>query len=356
MGTVNKICIFCGEKPENKNKEHVLSNWLINLTGDPKRVVNFGYNYLTEEIIKFDWSSFTFPSCLKCNEKYSTLEAQTKHIITKLLDRSLLSVKDYIQLLDWLDKVRIGLWLGFSYLYQNPMGILHKFHINSRIATKDRMIAIYPIDSNVDGLNFHGPETFLFQLQPSCFSLRINNTYILNMSWDFMCSANCGFPFPRKVVYDLDKDGDLLGTDIIVSQDTTFPILNFKLLKPTVLLYQPIISAPLSIDDFIEYDILRSKIIPGSSNMGILFRQFDNKIEELYDFEMVVEYDEVLGDDCRTLRDIVIQNYELLLESYQLNDYRSLDQNRISDFIKMKKQCKTEISQIIDFWKRNQST
>ncbi|WP_455289434.1 hypothetical protein [Vibrio parahaemolyticus] len=53
-----KYCVFCGEEPQNKNKEHVLPQWLLKMTGAPKRVVNFGYNYANEKEIKFDWSSF----------------------------------------------------------------------------------------------------------------------------------------------------------------------------------------------------------------------------------------------------------------------------------------------------------
>jgi hypothetical protein len=32
-----KRCIFCGNPPSAKNKEHVVPKWLIELTGDPKR-------------------------------------------------------------------------------------------------------------------------------------------------------------------------------------------------------------------------------------------------------------------------------------------------------------------------------
>jgi hypothetical protein len=34
---VNKVCVFCGEKPTNKTKEHIIPEWLIELTGDINR-------------------------------------------------------------------------------------------------------------------------------------------------------------------------------------------------------------------------------------------------------------------------------------------------------------------------------
>jgi hypothetical protein len=35
---MDKFCVFCGESPENKNKEHVIPQWLIRMTGYSKRI------------------------------------------------------------------------------------------------------------------------------------------------------------------------------------------------------------------------------------------------------------------------------------------------------------------------------
>ena len=40
-----KFCVFCGKKPENKNKEHIIPQWLIKLTGDPNRKINLGVDF-----------------------------------------------------------------------------------------------------------------------------------------------------------------------------------------------------------------------------------------------------------------------------------------------------------------------
>ena len=80
MKAPNKFCIFCGEKPESKNKEHVIPKWLIELTGDPKREAFFGIDAVSEKkgprVFSFD--SFTFPACEQCNTDFAALESLTR--------------------------------------------------------------------------------------------------------------------------------------------------------------------------------------------------------------------------------------------------------------------------------------
>ncbi len=35
-----KFCIFCGNPPKDKNAEHVIPQWLINITGKRSRQIN----------------------------------------------------------------------------------------------------------------------------------------------------------------------------------------------------------------------------------------------------------------------------------------------------------------------------
>jgi len=177
----NKFCVFCGKEPKDKTREHILPQWLIELTGKPNRVVNFGINYEDNKTITFAWSQFVVPACEKCNSEYSDLEAKVKPLIEKTLLRKALPAKDWITILDWLDKVRVGLWLAHHLIQKNPTGIEPSFHINDRINTKDRMVCVYPIKDNRDGLNGFGSETLLFHRSPSCIAIRINDVIILNM-------------------------------------------------------------------------------------------------------------------------------------------------------------------------------
>ncbi|MFC1794219.1 hypothetical protein ACFL3Q_11600, partial [Planctomycetota bacterium] len=184
----NRFCVFCGNRPENKNKEHILPQWLISLTGNPSRVVNFGLDYTNGKVINFSWSSFVAPACERCNSDYADLEGVAKYLLQKLITRKHLTGLEYISLLDWLDKVRIGLWLTYHMIQKNPTGISPSFHINSRIASKDRMLAVYLMQTENEGMNAFGVESLVFHRMPSCFVLNINNIAILNMSCDYLFS------------------------------------------------------------------------------------------------------------------------------------------------------------------------
>jgi len=116
---VSKFCVFCGDIPNDKTKEHVVPQWLIKLTGDPKRQAFFGLRKSSDKDTKeriFSFDQFTFPACNACNEEYSYLEALVKPILSDVLaGNEVTSIKLSI-LLDWMDKIRIGLWLGFNQL------------------------------------------------------------------------------------------------------------------------------------------------------------------------------------------------------------------------------------------------
>ena len=119
---MDKFCVFCGKKPKSKNLEHIIPKWLIKLTGDPNREIYLGrkWNSPTLEKREFSISSFKFPSCEECNYKYSQLEGIAKNIVDKILSKSDLSVYDWDMFLDWLDKIRIGIWCWESLKgYQN---------------------------------------------------------------------------------------------------------------------------------------------------------------------------------------------------------------------------------------------
>jgi hypothetical protein len=109
-----KTCIFCGRKPQSKTKEHVIPRWLIEMTGDPKRQVSFGtYNLDNKPPTVLAFDQFTFPACGQCNRDFSDLEGRARRVTERLLLRDGLTATDFNCLLDWLDKIRIGMWLGY---------------------------------------------------------------------------------------------------------------------------------------------------------------------------------------------------------------------------------------------------
>src|SRR5437870_57981 len=133
----NRICIFCGERPQAKNNEHPLPRWLLAMTGDPNRVVRHGYHWGTGKPFQFSMDSFQFPACSDCNASYSGLENVAKLIVETICRKEAVSPDDYVVLLDWLDKVRIGCWLGHAYLQKSDLP--PNFTIGSRLGMKDRM-------------------------------------------------------------------------------------------------------------------------------------------------------------------------------------------------------------------------
>lgn len=329
MAIDRKLCVFCGRNPESKNREHVLPQWLIELTGHPKRVVTFGVDYSKgKKPIRFDWASLVVPACEKCNGDYSTLETRAKEIVMSILDRRPVMAESYLTLLNWLDKVRIGIWLNYRLLENYPIQIQPNFYINQRIATKDRMVGVYLFDkSEAVGLNAFGMDSRIFADMPSCFSLRINNILLTNVSADFFCSANCGFPYPRVIQF-IRSGPDVGKTSMqsfCISRKRVHPISEFRWIKPSISLFQPIMlpaSGPPWQGGFLgDYNLFDGYLykhkLEGQPSQGVLFRQWADRVEPIYDTKSILEFDKVVGDDSKTMNEIVAQTYDFQLDLYQ---------------------------------------
>lgn len=171
------------------------------MTGNPKRPLKIPYHAKIRkglpESIAFD--SLTFPACAGCNSQFSNLETRVKGIVLKMLASGELASHEISTLLDWLDKVRTGLWLGELYLAGNPTGIKPKFHISARLSAKDRMVVIHRCEEGPTGLGYYGTMLPIFWYHPVCFSLIINHLSFLNASTDFLFSRRLGFPYPETM-------------------------------------------------------------------------------------------------------------------------------------------------------------
>ena len=202
---MKKECVFCGSFARAKNREHVIPQWLIRITGMANQRVRFGYDKATGIPREFNYNSFAFPACEDCNSKFSKLEALAKPVITKVLSSEALSKHEFHTLLDWFDKVRIGLWLAFYYLDKNFFGITPKFHIATRIGLSDRMLQIVKVSTDQNELSFRGCDMPSFYYTPSCFSMIINGYCFINMSVPFLVAPRLGFPF--STINRLREDG-----------------------------------------------------------------------------------------------------------------------------------------------------
>jgi len=101
------LCVFCGNEPQNKNKEHIFPKWLIKMTGFHEKEASVGSNWKTGKEIVFKTLSYTFPSCTSCNDDFGKIEGKIKPIFEKLLSDQSVGVEDLELLLDWFDKVII---------------------------------------------------------------------------------------------------------------------------------------------------------------------------------------------------------------------------------------------------------
>ena len=114
-------CVFCGKTVPKaaRSRERILPMWLLRATGDPNRRIKIETDPITGDDIFRPASTFHFPACSPCNALYGkTLETRAKNAVEALVAGKSPEVSQCYWLLDWLDKVRIGLWLGFNMLHK----------------------------------------------------------------------------------------------------------------------------------------------------------------------------------------------------------------------------------------------
>jgi len=279
-----KTCIFCGRKPNNKTKEHVIPRWLIKLTGDPRRNVFLGYTKSLEDGLEerqYAFDQFTFPACDACNSKYAQLESDVKPIIIKLLSETSVLAEEISILLDWLDKVRIGLWLGMLQLNKNDEHVDPNFHIDTRISQYDRLLIIEKSDGVRTKLNMGGIDTFSFSITPSAFVLIINNYYFTNVSYMFLLSRRLGFPYPESMY--IQPDDEKVEANFVKARERIMlPLLRKEIKEKGNVIYQPMFRGGLIDGDVTEYrsEYTRIHSMDDQNGIGNIFQVEMGKLKE----------------------------------------------------------------------------
>lgn len=192
-----KKCVFCGENPVSKTKEHVLPQWLIEYTGDPKRLMNlpvFDPKNRSYSMKQISFDQFVFPACSVCNNRFAELEGKAKQAFLGLFEKRTINLQCADILLDWFDKVRIGLWLSAQVWNKFPIFINPKFHIQDRIALHDRLLYFSSCKQSQKGLRFAGVGDPVFKSIPSFFSLRVCNMAFVSASAVGICAGALGLP------------------------------------------------------------------------------------------------------------------------------------------------------------------
>lgn len=282
---VAKHCVFCGLEPQDKSKEHVVPRWLIELTGDPSRAANFGLNKDAEtrtlSVRTFAFDKFTFPACSFCNQKFSGLEANVKKTMTAVMSGEPVPALALSEMLDWFDKVRVGLWLGMRLLDKNFVGVQPNFHIESRLGQHDRMLIVEKSDFQGQRLNFVAVDTPSFALTPSAFVLIVNNYHFTNISSMFLCAGRLGFPYAAQARVHPDRDE----TEIDLTEGRhrlMRPVLRRAIAEKGKRIYQPMFKSGLRSGATEIYDCayVRQHSIEYSEGVGNIFVESDSGVTE----------------------------------------------------------------------------
>ncbi|MBO5739732.1 MAG: hypothetical protein J6R52_01545 [Alphaproteobacteria bacterium] len=188
-------CIFCGNKPQQKNKEHVIPQWLSKYLGRYNSVCTVPG--ATDYEITF--AKLTFPACKACNDADSKLEGEAKAVVEKLMNSKSVTGQEISTLMDWFDKLRVGLWLGQLTLQKKLDLMDPNFYINDRVGAKDRMLIIERVKDMGNGLGLVGNDTNIFLYSPCVFQVWFNDILITNASTDGLVSGKLGFPRLSKL-------------------------------------------------------------------------------------------------------------------------------------------------------------
>lgn len=225
---VAKTCVFCGNAPEDKTKEHVIPKWMLRLTGQENRKGFFGVNFADgpDNIAprQHSFAAYVFPACAGCNGTFSQLEEHAKSVFEKLLSEQTVDSSEIEILLDWLDKVRVGLWLGGRMLGTNIFRATNpRFAIADRIGRADRWAKITLLPEDVGkGLTYSGVGSPLFGSMPSAFALRVNRLVILNASSGRILTRWLGLPYPETERFRT-PDGPMYQTNISFGKGRVLP-------------------------------------------------------------------------------------------------------------------------------------
>jgi hypothetical protein len=157
-----------------------------------------------------------------------------------LLELRAVTCGDLDVLLDWLDKVRVGVWLGMLSLNRLAGAIEPQFHIAARISAADRLVVIYRDREALNGIGLSGVESPIFRAMPSCFSLTINHLHLLNASAPMLLAERLGLPYVVNRQMVRDREG-FTGDLVDGYGAPRFPLLPYRIASGGVALYQPII-------------------------------------------------------------------------------------------------------------------
>lgn len=311
-------CIFCGGKPQNKNKEHVIPQWLSKYLGRYKDICDL--TGVTDKKIPF--SGLTFPACEKCNSVDSKLEGEAKIIVEKMMAGQSATGAEINILLDWFDKLRVGLWLGQMMLKKNIDEIDPNFYINDRIGAYDRMLIIERIDGVGNGLGLCGNYTEMFMWAPSVFQIWFNDVLITSASTAGLVSSKLGFPRLTK-----QKQGNYrqtCATFMFGRCKATHPVVMNLDASDKTIIYQPMFKNFVSQTNMYNTEYVQQHSYNTAAGVGGVFVQrHSNAIRYLNPSDKVtlIPKKQPVNSESKSIKRVFdLQNY-LVTRFSDLNSY-----------------------------------
>lgn len=270
---MSKFCVFCGKPPVDKNREHIIPQWLIKYTERGKMPVVKVMEPDGTLKPKISYMNFTMPACEACNEEFSQLEGLVKPILLNILAGKPVSAREISLFLDWMDKVRLGLRLSMVYLQnglnQEPP---HTF-IKQRTGYADRMLIIEKIKPQPDvRLAFPDTHTRFFKTAAQSFQFIIDNYVFTNASAPFIVSSKLGFPYATHME-TLDAPNVLVDNWMPGTERTRGPVFgNVFPAQDKMIVYQPIFK-PFTEISYYDTDYVKSHSLDYDAGLGGIFYQ-----------------------------------------------------------------------------------
>lgn len=181
-------CLFCGDPldGQKRNFEHIIPRWLAKEADLERRKMPLETR---DRRIEVGMGRIGMKVCVRCNNDGSNLEGDAKLAYLALARGDDLDDGAVRTLLDWLDKIRIGMWLWLLENSKESVPIDPKFRINQRMAGKDRILLAKRYPQGLKGLGFWGVEEY-FLCVPSSIGLFINNVALVSLSADFLLARH----------------------------------------------------------------------------------------------------------------------------------------------------------------------
>lgn len=346
---MSKFCVFCGKPPVDKNREHIIPQWLIKYTNRGKMPVVKVVEPDGTLKPKISYMNFTMPACEACNEEFSALEAAVKPILLNILADKSVSAREISLLLDWMDKVRLGLRLSRVYL-QNGLNqeAPHTF-IKDRVGLTDRMLIIEKIKPQPDvRLAFPDTNTEYFKSSAGAFQFIIDNYVFTNASAHFMVSSKLGFPYATRIE-TIDAPNVAIDGFVSGKKRARGPVFGNIFPAPDkMIIYQPIFKPFLSSAyELYDNDYVKSHCIDFTNGLGGIFYQRGKTNEVKYlepDNKMALSPAETTRDFKTVLRGAYEVQSQMLAHAprYNTSDARFNEFNN-----KMLQVMKFELQNII---------